>query len=608
MPSSPAAQQFGAQPSPTRKSGAPKISGPEFRQGRRVTEAQVRKRPRNLGDPRNVELRRHTDGRLMGLRTDRYSWWVHWRELADFLLPRRYKWLITPNQATRGSPINQHIIDSTGTIAARDLSAGLHGGITNPTRQWLKMKVGYHNNDTPTEEGRWLAEVIRILMLIFSQSNFYTSCATVYFDIVIFGSACCLIYEDYENVITCVNPCLGEFYFAVNSNYEVDTVYREFVLTIKQIVEEFGYDNCSPSVQGLYDTGQGSLHREKLIAHAIEPNDDRRGYSVPRHFKWREVYWEWGQGQQFILRQQGFHEFPGGCPRWSTVSNDAYGRGPGMDSLTDVKQLQQESRRKAQGIDKQVNPPLVADAQLKNQPASLLPGGITYVVGMSAGKGVGMAPVYTVMPDIRGMVEDLAEVRARIKDIFFTGLMKMISQFEPKSNISATEIDARRGEQMVLIGEVLTRFDKEFLMPAVTRVYNIAMRAGLFPPAPASIQGQPVEVMFDSMLHEAIRANKAGGIERMLQTLGSIMGEDPQVMDNIDIDKAVAKLAIGFGVDPDIIRLPAELVQIRAQRQKQAQQQQQMQNAMAAAQGAKNLAGADIGGGKNALQAVMGQQ
>ena len=35
---------------------------------------------------------------MLGLRVNRYSWWTHWRELADYILPRRYKWLITPNQ------------------------------------------------------------------------------------------------------------------------------------------------------------------------------------------------------------------------------------------------------------------------------------------------------------------------------------------------------------------------------------------------------------------------------------------------------------------------------------------------------------------------------
>jgi len=68
---------------------------------------------------KDLRLRQFQQGRLLGLRNNRYSWWTHARELADFILPRRYKWLITQNQQNRGSPINQHILDSTGTLAAR---------------------------------------------------------------------------------------------------------------------------------------------------------------------------------------------------------------------------------------------------------------------------------------------------------------------------------------------------------------------------------------------------------------------------------------------------------------------------------------------------------
>ena len=49
-----------------------------------------------------LELRKTMDGRLLGLRVNRYSWWTHWRDLADYILPRRYKWLITPNMMARG--------------------------------------------------------------------------------------------------------------------------------------------------------------------------------------------------------------------------------------------------------------------------------------------------------------------------------------------------------------------------------------------------------------------------------------------------------------------------------------------------------------------------
>ena len=45
-------------------------------------------------------------------------------------------------------------------------------------------------------------------------------------------------------------------------------------------------------------------------------------------------------------------------------SHEAFEIAPGMDALPDVKQLQLETRRKAQAIDKMVNPPMIADPAL----------------------------------------------------------------------------------------------------------------------------------------------------------------------------------------------------------------------------------------------------
>ena len=85
-----------------------------------------------------------------------------------------------------------------------------------------------------------------------------------------------------------------------------------------------------------------------------------------------------------------------------------------MDGLPDQKQCQLETRRKAQAIDKMVNPPLVADVQLKNQPANLTPGGVTYVAGYTASGKPGFASVYDTKFPVAEITEDLGEVRQRL--------------------------------------------------------------------------------------------------------------------------------------------------------------------------------------------------
>lgn len=554
----------------------------------------------------NASIRKYTDGLVMAARVERYSWWTHWRELADFILPRRYKWLITPNQANRGSPINGHILDSTGTLAARTLASGMMSGVTSPTRPWFKLMVGYIDSTQTSPLSLWLAEVERILMLVFSESNFYTCMAIMYFDLVVFGTATMLIYENDEKVITCHNPCLGEFYLMVDENFRASKFAREFVLTVEQTVKRFGQDNCSAAVVNLFLQGGAQLTKEVIIAHLIEPNDDGRDFGVSANFRAREVYWEWGSPGINTLQVGGFYEPPNIAVRWDLVSNDAYGRGPGMDALPDIKQLQQEVRRKAQAIDKLVNPPMVADMQLKNQPASMLPGGVTYVAGLR-NESPGFRPVYQVAPPVKEIMEDLNEVRGRIKSIFFNDILQVISQHEPKSNISATEIDARREEGLVLLGPVLERLQEEGLNNIIDRVFGICLRSGILPPAPPEFEQQPMHIRYVSMLSKSQSAAASSGIERLLQLAGNLVQVDPAVMDNIDIDEAFDEYAFLLGVSPKIIRSPEALKQIRDKREKEKEQQAALQKLQATANVGQTLADTDLGGGQNALAMMSGQ-
>lgn len=556
--------------------------------------------------PVDEALMKYSQGRLMGMRVTRYSWWTHWRELADFLLPRRYRWIITPNMMSRGSPVNQHILDSTGVIAARNLASGLVSGKSSPTRPWFKLQVGRIDSTMTSPTSLWLAECERILYLIFAESNFYNSIAQFYYDLVVFGTASLLVYEDFDNVINCYNPCAGEYYIDIDGNYRPSIFYREFTMTISAVVDEFGLENCSESIQRAFKSPDGAaLTREIIVAHSIEPNTDDKAkkFGFDERFAFRECYWEWGgsastQGNSSpvngFLRRKGYYERPNITGRWDLVSNDPYGRSPGMDALPDSKQLQLESRRKAQAIDKMVNPPMVADAQLKNQPASLLPGGITYIQGYTNHKA-GFASAYDTKFPIAEITEDLNEVRARIGKTFFNDVLMTASQYETRSNVTAVEWDMRKAESLVALGPALERIDHEVLGPVIDRVFGIAHRAGILPPPPPEIGGQMININYISMLQQAQQSAAAGSIERVLQLAGGIVAVVPAIMDNIDTDYALDKYSELLNNDPKMIRSVEATQAIRDNRAQQEQAAQQAALAEQLSKGAANLA--QVGGG-----------
>jgi hypothetical protein len=519
-------------------------------------------------------------------------------------MPRRFKSLISPNNYNRGQAINQFILDSSGTISARTLQAGMMSGITSPTRPWFHLSVDGYDIEDDSDVTLWLAEVERRMGRVFQESNFYNSMATMWGDLGVFGTAPVLINEDYQDVIHCTNYTCGEYFVGLSDRNVVDTLYREFTLTAKAAVQWFGYKNCSQAIQSAIDTGGNAVLQEFVICHAIEPNIGRfPELKVPKIFPFREVYWEniGSNVQGGVLRQTGLHEFNALCPRWDVTSNDAYGRSPGMDALPDIKQLQQETKRKAQAIDKMVTPPVVADVQLKNQPTSLLPGGVTYVAGVN---NVGVKPIYTVIPPVQELKDDIKEIQQRIGTIFYNDLFLMISQLDTVR--TATEIDSRRAEQLVMLGPVLERSNNEALSPAIERTFGIMNRAKLFPPPPQQIQGKNIKVDFTSMLADAQNAVATASIERTLALAGNLVAVQPNIMDNIDTDEAVQDYGRRLRINPKLIRSDKDIAALRADKAKAAASQQALDATPGMAKAGKTLSETQVGGGMNALQYALG--
>lgn len=562
--------------------------------------------------PRAIPLRQHVDTRMVTLRGLRTAWWAHWKLLADVMVPRRMPFLVVPNRA-RGGDINTAIVRSTATRASRTCAAGLMTGVSSPSRPWFNLSIPGVFSDASSPERVWLDEVQERMLRVFAESNYYQAKATQYLDLVVFGTAPIIIYEDFDDVIRCYNPSPGEYFAANSARMQIDTLYREFVFTVRQVVQEFGLENVSPQARALWERGSASLEYEVRIGHAIEPNDTSAGIkAVPDSFAWREVYWEIGSASECILRAKGFHEAPFSCPRWDVAGNDAYGRSPGMDALGDARQLQLMIKRQAQIVDRIGTPPMIADVALRNEPATLLPGGVTYVANS---QGIGFKPAYQIPAQAVQPITDLiAKVEQEIKETFFNDLFLMISQLDTVR--TATEVDARREEKLIQLGPVLERMQGEALDVEIERVFAIMVRAsraawaqgrdGMLPMPPPALSSVALEVEYVSMLAQAQSAASTAGIERLLAVTGNAAGVWPDAPDVVDKDEALREYADKLGVSPKIIVPTQKVMAIRQQRAQQQQATAAAQAGLAAADGAKTLSETEVGGGINALQLMAG--
>lgn len=565
-------------------------------------------------------LRGHLEANLNSLRTWRQSWWTQtWYELALYIEPRRSIALTqstggipSPNNMTRGRQINNAIVDPTATFAVRICAGGLMSGLASPSRPWFKIVPTVKNVQIDADGQKWIDDVENRIYAVLAGSNFYNSFAQECEDLVVFGTAPVIIYEDDNDVLRCYNPSVGEYYLSSSATMRVNGLYRTFVMTVAQMADFFGVDKLPPDVMKLWKAKGSSLNVERIVAHAIEPNfevDASGAGVIPGNFSWREVYWLFGSSSQEPLSMSGFVEQPFTAGRWSTQSNDAYGRSVGMDVLPDVIQLQVETLRKAEAIEKMVRPPLVADMQLKNQPSSILPGHVTYVSNLGA--GTGMRPIYNVAPDVRAMAEDLAMIQARIKAGFFNDLFLML-ETAPESRMTAYEVSQKMLEKMQVIGPVIEGMITDLKLK-LKRVYSIMNRKGMLPPMPDSMKGVSIDVQFVSMLALAQKAAATGGLERIAALIGNMVAVFPEAKDLLNTDEYIREMSDLLGNPQKILFAPEEVAKARQAHaeatQKVAQQQhaaQAVQTAQTGAQAAQVLSQTDVGGGNNALSALLG--
>lgn len=542
------------------------------------------------------------NSKLMAMETLRRPYFEFWSDIADFYLPRRYVWLSSSSAISRVTSMrNSKILDSTGTIAAKVLASGMMNGITSPARPWFSLRLAGKDDRSQDNSAQiWLDEVTRRMMMIMSESNFYNALAVMYLDLVLFGTAAMLIYEDYDSVIRCFNPALGEYYLGQDHRLAVNTFGRKFCYTVAQVVERWGKENCSAAVQAAWNQGGASTQNEVEIYHLIEPNTDDLG-SIAKSFAYRETYWESGASGDLVLAQNGYHELPGLFPRWEITANDSYGCSPAMEAIGDVKQLQHETLNKAQGIEKVVKPPMLLDIQLQNKPTATIPNGITYVAGVN---NVGAKPLYQIAPPLGEMTMDIQQIQLRIRETFHNPLFQMISQLSTVR--SATEIDARKEEKLVLLGSVLERFENEALDPAIQRIYAIAHRMGLLPPPPSSIANADIEVQYVSILSTAQRALGAAPVERWMAFTGNLAAIKPEVLNIPDFEEVIRYYGTTLGVPAKLMR-SIEESQAESQAQKAAANQQAMvQQGSDLTGAAQQLSATDVGGGSNALQQLLG--
>lgn len=515
--------------------------------------------------------------RKVALENDFQAFKVVARDIRDFIAPRTTKFSDERSQSREYKREDDYIINTTARLCLRVLSSGMMSGITSPARPWFKLATPDPDLMDYKPVAEWLHAQEQRMMHLFSRSNLYNQLPGVYRQLGAYSNSALTLLEDDNRFIRAGNLPIGSYYMSPGPEGRIDTVYRMCQMTVRQVVERFGYQNCSSTTKTLYDNEK--YESIVPVVHAIEPNPNfKNGNPFQQHKRYMGVYFEEVNVNEKVLGVEGFDEMPIMCPRWDVNGDDIYGSGgPGDIALGDCKAIQLEERRKYQALDQLVDPTIVADASLRGQAIRAMPGQRIFANGLATGN-VGARPLFEINPRLSELGQDIALVENRIKEGFYYNLFLLVSQLGDQPNITATQINTMREEKLLMLAPVLERLSSELLDPLIDRTFNIGIRRGYFDTEniPEELQGMPLQVEYISILSQAQKAIGIGALERFVGFTASLAQVKPDIMDKIDLDQVVDEYSLMSGVSP---RLVVGDEQVAEKRQAAAQQQRMMQMA-----------------------------
>ncbi len=511
--------------------------------------------------------------RLARLREERRSWEGHWRDISEYILPRKGRF--DTDRDNDGSPRGGRIVDSTATRALRILAAGLQGGLTSPARPWFRLGLGEGGDSDRKDVRQWLGEVERIMYRALARSNFYSCIHSLYTELAGFGTGILYCEPDAQRGVRFRSLTAGEYSIATDMQGRVDTVYREFRMTARQLESRFGREVLPDGVVSCLDDDRDRWFE---VLHVVQPRNEFDPGKLDRmNMPFESVFILQGMGNP-VLSVSGFVENPYMCPRWDTSGVDVYGRSPAMDVLADVKMLMEMSKSQIQAVHLSLRPPMKVPSMYARR-LNLLPGGQNPV---EQNHQDSVSPLYQIRPDLNGVSAKIQDVRGAVREGFFNDIFMMMAGTD-RRNITAAEVAERHEEKLIQLGPVIERQHTELLDPLLDRVFGILMRAGALPEVPPAIRGMDLKVDYISVLAQAQKMVGTGAIKDLAGFVGQLAAVNPEVLDKVDMDRAVDEYAELIGVPSGLVRTDDEVKKFREIRDRQMLEREMLEKGLMAA-------------------------
>ena len=467
---------------------------------------------------------------------------------------------------------NQRITD-VGIKSRRMFTAGMMSHLFPQGQNWIR--VVSQNRDLMNSDNvvRALSSVTKKFVRAIEDSNFYEEMGQCIDQCGYIGTTALYCEPTSTRILNFRSHYINQFFFCENYLGEVDTVIREFKLTARQAVQQFG-DNCPTPIADIADDPKTS-NKEFTFIHIVMPRAGFKADSPEKTDKRIASYYISLELKEIVL-ESGFDEMPYSVGRFYKTNYEKYGRSPALEVFSTLPLINRMEVSRIRGAERVSNPPWLAPNDGSVRRISNDQGSIIYWnAGNPLSKPEQLRPMENVVVN-DAMIEKKEQ---EIMDAFYVPLFNPLHN---RQNMTAFESAERLNLSLQFLTPAVNRINKYFVTPILERAFGIMLRAGAFPElAIPELSGANLEFDLVGKASIASRQIELFGTMTAMQQMMQIAQYKPEILDNVDADKT-ARFIQEVNMVPVDLQLSEEAVaEIRFARQQEALAQQEAMQAQA---------------------------
>jgi hypothetical protein len=503
------------------------------------------------------------------MESKRGIWEQHWEQVALKVLPYYSTSFYSRGNVVPGQKRSQDQFDVTANAALWKFAAAMESMITPANGKWHRMRPLDAALMKDRQAALWYDQLNDALFRYrySPHSGFQAQAHDGYVSIGAFGTSCLFTDEFNDPTQPWVRGLrykqifLGEVFFAVNHQGQVDKVGRRFKMTLRQIAQKWP-DKLPENLRGKLNTNP---EEEVVVIHMVQPNVE---FDPGMTLSWKSKRFS----SHYILRETrtllgegGYRCNPYSIPRYLTAPGELYGRSPAMNVLPGINVLNEMKKTLLKQGHRAVDPILLAHDDGIMDGMSLKPGAVNYGAVNADGRPLVHALQTGNVAVGKDMMDD---ERLAINDAFLVTLFQILID---TPQMTATEVLERAREKGALLSPTMGRHQSEGIGPMIEREVDLLLYQGLVPPPPPSVReaGGQYRVEYDAPLNRMMRSEEAAGAMRTFQWAAEVAAQtqDPSPLDWFDVDVMIPEISDINGMPFRYLRDADTVAQVRQGRQ-----------------------------------------